>query len=176
MKNNDKMNHLFQTGVILGRITQLCIDRGIVMSGSVMGLSDFFNLLIDEVKNLPVSDSLITQILGEINTLSGNLSGYQKEARLEPDDARIMIGFVSRWTDMLFDEFTNLTGEKSVIKGEAGFDSVTKSGNQLPESPPDPLDKKGSDIPTPSGKPDLNPPVPPDISTKNVKEKDPSNK
>ena len=130
MKDSDRLNNIFQTGVILGRITQLSVDRGNVVSGSGMGLADFLHLLEDEVKKCPIREALQKKILDEINALIDNLSAYSKEARLELDDARVMIGFVSRWTDLLFDEF--LDGETNQ-KNTSNADDETDAGINDPE-------------------------------------------
>ncbi len=103
MFTDEKSNNLFQTGVILGRITQISIDRGIVLSDSGMGLVDFLDLLQEEIKKLSLKESLAKKILDEIGNLSESIHGYTKGERIEPDDARVMVSFVSRWTDMIYD-------------------------------------------------------------------------
>lgn len=99
------MNTIFQSGVILGRITQIAVQRGIVTLGDGMSLSDFLILFSEEIGMTPISDALKEKIQNEINNLMENFSSYSKGQRLEPDDARIIIGIVSRWSDMLIDEF-----------------------------------------------------------------------
>lgn len=107
MNRTNGLNNLIQMGIILGRITQLSVDRGVVVSGSGMGLSDFLILLAEEVKKVSVPEPVINKILDEIKPLSENLADYPRDTRLEPDDARVMISLVSRWTDLLYDELMN---------------------------------------------------------------------
>lgn len=127
MNNHDGMNNLFQTGVILGRITQLSIDCGAVLSVSGMGLVDLLNLLSEELPKLPVSSSLVEKIICEIHDLSSSIYGYQPGFSLDPDDSRIMIGLVSRWTDMLMDELNDANSTEKLPgqtpNGYSGIDT-----------------------------------------------------
>jgi hypothetical protein len=104
------INAVFQTGVIFGRITQLSVDRGFVMSQKEMALSDFLTLLSEEMGDLPVNPSVCERILAEVKELIESLKKYEADEPLKIDDSRIMIGFVSRWTDILLDEFINHSG------------------------------------------------------------------
>lgn len=101
------METAFQAGIILGRITQLCVDRGIVSTGAGIALEDLLALFTEDLSSLPVSVMTRMTINDEIHSLAGALAEYKKDQRLNTDDARIMIRLVSRWTDMILDEFIN---------------------------------------------------------------------
>ncbi|MFA5296030.1 MAG: hypothetical protein WC382_10990 [Methanoregulaceae archaeon] len=98
---------LFQAGVIFGRITQLCVERGVVTADPGIALADLLVLFSEELGSLPLSEKTRGTIAHEIHDLSSTLTAYEKDQRLNPDDARTMISLVSRWTDMLLDEFIN---------------------------------------------------------------------
>ena len=131
MFTDEKSNNLFQTGVILGRITQISIDRGIVLSDSGMGLVDFLDLLQEEIKKLSLKESLAKKILDEIGNLSESIHGYTKGERIEPDDARVMVSFVSRWTDLIYDELSRQShGQENIVNAqdECNDERMTRNG------------------------------------------------
>jgi hypothetical protein len=168
------MNNLLQTGVILGRITQISVDRGIVISDTDMGLADFLYLLSEEARNLPVTESLNKKLLGEITNLLHMLSGYGKGVRLEPDDARIMIGITSRWSDMLLDELTEEHDpDQNVIPaGDAGAGLENEWGKGVTKEavPESVLKKSGATTQKEQSGAGIR--KSPDPVPKNVKEKD----
>jgi hypothetical protein len=111
---------IFQSGIILGRITQLCVDRGVVSAGPEMGLADFLVLFSGELESVPLTEGTRTTITNEVNDLSVMLKTYPPNTALAPEDARIMIGLVSRWTDMMLDDFIQEAGVNPHAPGSEG--------------------------------------------------------
>ena len=96
---------IFQVGIILGRITQLCVDKGVVSAGPEMALADFLDVFSEELVSLPLSEGTRTTIVREIQDISATLTTYQANVAITPEDARIMVSLVSWWTDMMLEEF-----------------------------------------------------------------------
>lgn len=139
---------IFQAGVVLGRITQLCADRGVVAADSEIALADLIVLFSDELESLPVTENTRTIISSEIHDLSQAIAGYTKNQRLNPDEARIMIRLVSRWTDILLDEFirdTVLTSPSPISKNrDTSAIRMEMEKPLLPGTGPDNSNKSGS--------------------------------
>ena len=127
---------IFQSGIILGRITQLCVDRGVVSAGPEMGLSDFLVLFSGELESVPLTEGTRTTITNEVNDLSVMLKTYPPNTALAPEDARIMIGLVSRWTDMMLDDFIQENGQ-SANPGvsESEREVLPPNGEEEPSDP-----------------------------------------
>lgn len=105
------MDAVFQTGIILGRITQFSIDRGVVLSFTVTALSDLLTLFSEEIQCLPVQKETNKQLLAEIGDLFKEFGQYQPDEPLKIDDSRIMVGFVSRWTEIVLNELAEQSSE-----------------------------------------------------------------
>jgi len=130
------MDSVFQAGIILGRITQLCVERGVVSTNGGIALEDLILLFTEELSSLPASASTRITIADEIHNLTAALAEYGKDQRLNAEDARIMISLVSHWTDMLLDDFidNSQSASTAMIPPETSRDSSQKESGA--SSPP----------------------------------------
>lgn len=113
MTHNKNSGTIFQAGILLGRITQYCVDRRVVRPAPDMGLADYLSLLSEEICTLPLKESVAEKIRSEISAISINIAAYPPDKMLEADDARIMIGLAARWTEMILTEL----GYEGVVTG-----------------------------------------------------------
>ncbi len=113
MTHNENSGTIFQAGILLGRITQYCVDRRVVRPAPDMGLADYLSLLSEEICTLPLKESVAEKIRSEITAISVNIAAYPPDKMLEADDARIMIGLAARWTEMILTEL----GYEGVVTG-----------------------------------------------------------
>ncbi len=102
--NNTKDGSIFELGILIGRLSQLGADNGIVKKEKGIGIIDVIETTEMVLENIKFREEIITDITKDLDEIKKLLDKYKVDTNLTDEDSDKIISMASKWRRNISDE------------------------------------------------------------------------
>lgn len=106
MDETKKDGSIFELGILIGRLSQLGADNGIVKKDGGIGIIDVIETTTMVLEDTQLKDDVISQMNADLVNIQKLLDKYEINATLSDEDSAKIIKYASCWRRKISDELS----------------------------------------------------------------------